>query len=226
MQLLVAANKAYCQSLKNEVETLARAGMALKASEVVDLTFSSASESDWEGDFHGPSHIFYSMQPPEELGATTKRIHSEKGGKYFRIKGPGERDQAQERRLNKVKDISKKIDLKSVADFFTAVPKENQKRPRAKPFSFTALTVESLEAAKKYEKKCKASFDKETTPSQAKLVLSQLGRVQAIVRYIDKYLQAKRDPKHADKTEIQRRTDAAKASGTQTYHVKGDKGVQ
>jgi len=200
VQLLVAANKAYCQSLKNEAETLARAGKALEASEVLDL--SSASESDWEGDFYGPSPIFYSMQPPEKLGATTKRIDGQKGGKYNRIKGPGERDQAQERRLNKVKEISKGkmakdgtlmkpgINMKSVADFFKAAPKENQKRPRAKPFSFTALTEDSLAAAKKYEKKCKASFDKETTPSQAKLLLSQLGRVQAIVRYIDKYLQA------------------------------------
>ena len=80
MQLLVAANKAYCQSLKNEAETLARAGKALEAGEVLDL--SSASESDWEGDFYGPSHIFYSMQPPEKLGATTKRIDGQKGGKY------------------------------------------------------------------------------------------------------------------------------------------------
>ena len=122
MQLLVAANKAYCQSLKNEAETLARAGKALEASEVLDL--SSASESDWEGDFYGPSHIFYSMPPPEKLGATTKRIDGEKGGKYNRIKGPGERDQTQERRLKKVKEISESMNMKSIANFFTAAPKK------------------------------------------------------------------------------------------------------
>lgn len=213
------------------------------AGEVLDLTESDSSESDWQGDFYRPSHLFFSMQPPEGRLATTQRSTHEKGGKYFRVRGPGERDQTRDRKQLQLRRVTEGtwskdgktllhpgMKIKKMHEIFKAAdPPEAStgvNRPRATSVPCTPLTVDSLEDAKKYEKRCKAFFDKETTPSQAKLILSQLQRVQAIVRYIDKYLQLKAKGEHADKTEIQLRTHAAKESGTQTYRVKGDKGVQ
>ena len=91
MQLLLAANRAW-------IDQLARAGEAVESNEVVDLS-SSSSESDWAcaGDFHGPSHVFYSMQPPKGQLATTKRVPGQKGSKQGRLKGPGERDRTHDK---------------------------------------------------------------------------------------------------------------------------------
>lgn len=116
---------------------------------------SSSSESDWEGDFHGPSYVFYSMQPPDGPLATTKRIPNQKGSKQGRLKGPRERDRTQDRHKLEVRRITEGtkakdgtlikagIKMRRVTDFFTAAPagppEENQKRPRATSSSCSAL---------------------------------------------------------------------------------------
>lgn len=225
---LFQANRKYIQSLSQ----MARLAESLQSDGLLDLSDPSSSESDWEGDFYRPSHLFHSLQPPEGRLATTLRIPGCKGGRYsggsVRTK---ERKQLDLKRLTKgtfardgtqlAPPVAK---VKPMEHFFkpAETPAEG---PREASSPCTPLDVESLEAAQKYEKKCRACFDKETTPSQAKLLLSQLTRVQAIVRYIDKYLQMK-EGKPANMSEIQLRTEAAKQSGAKTYRVKGDKGVQ